>query len=98
MFALGGEEVGPGDHLGVLLEQSPALALSHATPDTELDAVVEGVGAAFRDHRAVPTDHCGFALGRAAYEQFVGVRLSTAGLGDPGNPGLGLRAVDQCAG
>ena len=68
MFALGGEEVGPGDHLGVLLEQSPALALSHATPDTELDAIVECVGAAFEDHRAVPADHCGFALGCATDE------------------------------
>ena len=68
MFALGGEEVGPGNHFGVLLEQRAALALGHATPDTELDTVVEGVGAAFQDHLAVPTDHCGFALGRAADE------------------------------
>ena len=68
MFALGGEEVCPGDHLGVLLEQCAALAFRHATPDAELDAVVEGVGAAFEDHRAVPADHCGFALGRTADE------------------------------
>ena len=68
MFALGGEEVGPGDDLGVLLEQCAALPLGHATPDTELDAVIEGVGAAFEDHRAVPADHCGFALGRATDE------------------------------
>src|SRR3954468_8864166 len=98
MFALGGEEVGPGDHLGVLLEQSPTLALGHATPDTELDSVVEGVGAAFRDHRTVPTDHCGFALGRAAYEQFVGIGLPAPGLGNPGNSGLGLCALNQTGG
>jgi hypothetical protein len=65
MFALGGEEVGPGDHLGVLLEQCPALALGHASPDTELDAIVEGVGAAFQDHRTVSTNHGRFALGGA---------------------------------
>ena len=51
VFALGGEELGPGNHLGVLLEQGAALAFGHAAPDAELDAVVEGVGAAFEDHR-----------------------------------------------
>ncbi len=66
MFALGGEEVGPGNNFGVLLEQCAALALGHPAPDAELDAVVEGVGAAFEDHRAVPADHRGFALGGAA--------------------------------
>ena len=98
MFALGGEEVGPGNHLGVLLEQCAALALGHAAPHTELDAVVEGVGAAFGDHRAVPADHCGFALGGAADEQFVGVGLPATGLGNPGDAGLGLGAVDQTVG
>lgn len=68
MFALGGEEVGPGHDLGVLLEQCTALALGHSAPHAELDSVVEGVGPAFEDHRAVPADHCGFALGRAADE------------------------------
>ncbi len=98
MFALGGEEVGPGHHLGVLLEQRAALTLGHPTPDTELDAVVEGVGPALRDHRAVPADDCGFALGRAADEQFVGVGLPATSLGNPCNTGLGLCALNQTAG
>jgi hypothetical protein len=68
MFALGGEEVGPGNNLGVLLEQGATLTLGHPTPDTELDAVVQCVGPAFQDHRAVPADDRGFALGRAADE------------------------------
>jgi len=94
VFALGGKEVGPGNHLGVLLEQSEALSFGHASPHTELHAIVERIGAALQNHRAVPADHGGFALGGPADKQFVRVRLSTAGLGDPGNPGLGLRAVD----
>ncbi len=98
VFALGGEEVGPGNHLGVLLEQGAALAFGHAAPDAELDAVVQGVGAAFEDHRAVPADHCGFALGRAADEQFVGIGLAAASLGNPGDTGLGLCALDKAVG
>ena len=96
MFALGGEEVGPGDHLGVLLEQCPALALGHATPDTELDAIVEGVGAAFEDHRAVPADDCGLALGGSTHEKLIGVCLPAARLRNPRNPGLGLSSGGGC--
>ena len=80
MFALGGEEVGPGNNFGVLLEQCAALPLGHPTPHAELDAVVEGIGAALRDHRAVPADDGGFALGRAADEQFVRVGLPATSL------------------
>jgi hypothetical protein len=50
----------------VLLEQGAALAFGHATPDAEFDAVVEGVGAAFQDHRTMSTDHGRFALRGAA--------------------------------
>ena len=98
MFALGAEEVGPGNDLGVLFEQCATLTFGHPTPDPELDAVVEGIGTAFQNHGAVPADDRGFALGGSADEQFVRVRLSTAGLSHPGNPGLGLRSLDQCAG
>jgi hypothetical protein len=98
MFALGGEEIGPGNDLGVLLEQRATLALGHATPYAELDAVIKSVCAAFGDDRAVPADHCGFALGRAADEQLVGVGLSATGLGNPCDSSLGLYALDQTGG
>ena len=98
VFALGGEELGPGNHLGMLLEQGAALTFGHAAPDAELDAVVEGVGAAFEDHRTVPADHGGFALRGAAHEQFVGIGLAASGLGYPGDAGLGLGAVDKAVG
>jgi hypothetical protein len=68
VFALGGEELGPGNHLGVLLEQGAALAFGHTAPHAELDAVVECVGAAFQDHRAMSADDGGFALRGAADE------------------------------
>ena len=95
MLALGGEELRPGNDLGVLLEQCAALAFGHAAPDAELDAVVQGVGAALRDHRAVPADHRGFALRGAADEQLVGIRLAASGLGNPSDPGFGLGALDN---
>lgn len=98
MFALGGEELGPGHHLGVLLEECAALTLGHPAPHAELDAVVEGVGPAFEDDRAVPADDCGFALGRAADEQFVGIGLSASSSGNPRDSSLGLSALDQIVG
>ena len=98
MFALGGEEVCPGNHLGVLLEQGAALAFGHTAPHAELDAVVECVGAAFQDHRAMPADDGGFALRGAAHEQFIGIGLAASSLGYPGDAGLGLCAVDNAVG
>lgn len=95
MFALGGEELGPGNHLGVLLEQGAPLAFGHTAPHAELDAVVEGVGATFQDYRAVTADHGGFALRGAPHEQFVWIRLAASSLGYPGDAGLGLGAVDN---
>jgi hypothetical protein len=95
VFALGGEELGPGNHLGMLFEQGAALAFGHSSPDAELDAVVQGVGAAFQNHRAVPADHRGFALRGTAYEEFVWICLAASGLGYPRDAGLGLGAVDN---
>ena len=57
VFALGGEELGPGNHLGVLLEQGAALAFGHTAPHAE-----------FQDHRAMSADDGGFALRGAADE------------------------------
>jgi len=67
VFALGGKEVGPRNHLGVLLEQGAALAFGHAAPDAEFDAVVQGVGATFEDHWTMPKDDGGMCH---AYESY----------------------------
>lgn len=75
MFALSAEELGPGNHFWVLLEEGTALPFGHAAPDTELHPIVECIGAAFEDHRAVTTDHGCFALGGAADEQLVRIGL-----------------------
>src|ERR1700739_2954094 len=95
VFALGGEEVGPRHHVGVLLEEGAAVTLSHTAPDAELDPVVQRVGAALEDHRTLPADRRGFALRGAAHEHLIGIAGATAGLGHPGHPGFGLRTVDR---
>ena len=79
----------------MLLEQCAALPFGHAAPHAELDAVVQCVGAAFRDHRTVPADDGGFALRGTADEQFVGVGSAAPSLGHPGDAGLGLGALDN---
>jgi len=79
----------------MLLEQGAALALGHATPDAELDAIIKRVGAALEDHRAMSADDCGLALCGTADEQLIGIGLAAPSLGYPRNTGLGLRAVDD---
>jgi hypothetical protein len=98
VFALGGEEICPGNHFRVLLEQGAALAFGHTAPHAELDSVVERIGATFQDHRAVPADDGGFALRGPPHEQFVWIGLAAPGLGDPGDAGFGLRALDNGVG
>lgn len=75
----------------MLLEQGAALTFGHATPDAELDPVVQCIGTTFRDHRAVPTDHRGFALGGATDEQLIRISGATQALGYPRDPGFPVR-------
>jgi hypothetical protein len=95
VLTLGGEQVGPRHDLGVLLEEGTAMTFGNPAPDTEFDAVIERIGSALDDHRAVSTDHRGFSLGRAAHEQFVWVSGTTEGFGHPRGADLGLRTVDK---
>ena len=67
------EEVRPRDDVRVLLEQCPALALSHAAPDPELDLVVQRVRPALLHYRAVTADHRRLALGGPPNKQLIGV-------------------------
>ncbi len=57
----------------MLSEQGTALTLGHAAPHPELHPIVEGIGATFELHGAVPTDCRGLTLSRSANEQVVGV-------------------------
>jgi len=72
----------------VLLKQGAALTFGHPAPDAELDAVIQGIGTAFGDHRAVPANHSGFALCGTAHEKLVGIGRATQPLRDPGDPGF----------
>ena len=91
VFALSDEELGPGIHLGVLLEQRTPLALSHAAPDTELHPVVQRVRAAFRDDGTVSADRSRFLLCGSANEEFVGIGEATPCLRHPPEAGFGRR-------
>src|SRR5271155_1609148 len=71
--ALDREEVGPGLHLPVPLEQCPPLAFGHAAPDTELNLVVERFGEALDGDRTMPADHGRFPLRSSTNEEFVGI-------------------------
>jgi len=94
VLTLGSEKVRPRNHLRVLFEQRPPLTFGQPAPDTELDAIVQRVGAAFSYHRTVSAYDCGLALRRTAHKEFVGIGSAAKGLGDPGDPGLGLNAND----
>jgi hypothetical protein len=74
----------------VLLQQRSTLTFGHTAPNSEFNPVVEGVGAALCDHRAVPANHRSLALGGAANEQLVRVGRSAQSLGYPRDPGLAI--------
>ncbi len=79
----------------MLLEQGTALTFGHTAPDAEFDAIVQCVGAALGDHRAVPADDGGFSLCGPADEQLIRIRLATPRLRNPSDTGFGLGAVQN---
>ncbi len=70
------------DHVGPAAQQGPPLALGHAAPDAELDAVVERLGQALRADRAAQADGFGSALLGTPDEQAVRIVVA-AGRADP---------------
>jgi anion-transporting ArsA/GET3 family ATPase len=82
------EQLLPGPYVGTPAQQRAALALGHAPPDAELDAVVEGVGKALHPHGAAHADGLGAVLRRTGHEQVVGVRLDAGGVCRPVVDGL----------
>lgn len=68
----------------MLAQECATLTLGQATPHTELDAIVEGIGTAFELYRAVPADRGGLALGCSSHEQIVRVSASASCSGHPG--------------
>jgi hypothetical protein len=67
------EQVAPRGDIRASAEQCATLALSHAAPHAELDAVVEGIGQAVGAHDATGANGLGPVLGGSLDEQ--GVRV-----------------------
>ena len=63
-----GQVVSPIRDVGVLAQQGTTLALGQPAPNTELDAIIQGVSASFGQHRAVATNDGRLALFRTANE------------------------------
>ena len=77
----------------MLLEQGAALTLRHTAPDAELDAVVQGVGSTFGDHRTVPTNDGRFSLSSAADEKLIRISRAAESFRDPGDSGFPARRL-----
>ena len=77
-----GQVVSPIRDVGVLAQQGTALALGQPAPNTELDAIIQGVGAAFGQHRAVAANDGRLALFCTAHKEGIRVTLAAFGLGD----------------
>ena len=73
----------------MLLEQRPPLAFGHAAPNTELHLVVERLGEALGDDRAVLANSSRFPLRRSTNEEFVGIDGTTPRLRHPRHVGFG---------
>ena len=89
------EEVRPGHYLGVLLEQGPALAFGHPSPNAELHLVIQRVCPALLHYRSVTADHRGLALGGPPDKKFVRIGLSAQCFGYPGNPFLCVDSAES---
>ncbi len=69
----------------MLLDELSSLTFGLAAPDPELDPVVERVGKAFGDDRAIATYLSRSVLRRTADKEFVGVSGSAQSFRYPGN-------------
>src|SRR5690349_23975409 len=90
-----GEVLRPGLDVRMLFDQLSALPLGHSAPDPELDLVVERIGKALRDHRALAAYDRRPFLGRTGHEEFVGISGATARLGDPCKSALARKRSQQ---
>ncbi len=68
---------------GLRLQEGPALALGHPTPDAPLDLVLEGLGQALGLHRAPGAELLGLVLLGSTHEQLVGLAEHGKQLGLP---------------
>src|SRR6476659_5820472 len=74
------QQTAPGGDVRAAAQQSPALALGHATPDPELHAVVQGVGQALGADGATQADALRAVLRGALHEQRVRCVIAARGV------------------
>jgi anion-transporting ArsA/GET3 family ATPase len=77
------EHLAPAGHLRMTAQQRTALALGHASPDPELDPVVEGVRQALVPHWTAAADPLRHVLLGTLDEQSVRVAIATRGDAGP---------------
>src|SRR5699024_4384499 len=80
---LASEEVGPVGDIRVATQQGAALTLRHATPDTELHLVIEGIGAALQNDGAVTADSDSLALRCTLHKELFCVHAAAVRVGTP---------------
>ena len=67
----------------VLAQQCTALTLGQPAPNTKLDAVIQSIGTAFGQHRAVAADDRRLALFCTAHKEGIRVTFTAFSLGNP---------------
>ena len=77
---VGLEQRTPGSDPRPVLEQRPALSLSHAAPDPELGVVVQRVGQTFGYHRTAHANLLGLLLGSPPDEEGIRLGVDTGSL------------------
>ncbi len=84
VFGLSGlEQVAPRRDIGTTTKKRPTLPLGHATPDTKLDAIVEGISETFRAHLTTEADGLNPVLGGTLDEEGVWISGAASGLSGP---------------
>lgn len=77
------QKICPRHDLGMLLEETPALAFGHAAPDAELNPIVERLRRARLHHWAVAANHRSPTLRGPSRKECVGIRFPAQCLREP---------------
>ena len=77
------EEAGPTLYMRVAAERCATLTLSQSSPHSELNSVIQCVGATIKQDWTVLTNLCRFPLGGPLHKESVWVAFTAASLSNP---------------